>query len=485
MPTRSPNRQLRQIATRGKYARSSGSMLTGGPDYSLDPRAGVDPGSQPPALWWMGSDVYNAGPIGPNGPYSDGHGAALPVVTRATALITGPLTSAPFRVQELGFNGRPLGRPRWVTDPCLLRPDSRFPTDVYPAAAKLGRAAFFSTWLRDACHFGTGAFLCQEDELGQPLAGTLRIVNPFLISCERSLDDGSLRWVIGSGGAGDAEKVVFDRDGYVTLGPVRYRIVALRNPHFTTDTDGHTPGVFEAHPQVFRLGHQVTTYESGTFRSGIPAGYLQVDQSMNSMTQEQAEQLKARWMASHGGDRRSIAVLNAFTHFVPLTGMSPVDAALAEVKRINIGETAHAFGLDALILGVSLGNSATYSSRVDAFLAHRDYSLAPWIAAIQDVLSALLPGTQGVLVDLDNFVNPTARERYDGYSVALTAGILTVDEVREMEGLPPLPEPEPVPIPAPAPEPPVPPETQTEQPPAPPVPTEPTDTRGRRPQPWR
>jgi phage portal protein BeeE len=313
--------------------------------------------------------------------------------------------------------------------------------------------------------------LCNEDETGQPLAGTLKIVNPFLLSTERA-DDGSLRWVIGAEGASAQDKVVFGRDGRVTLGPVTYKIVALRNPHFGTDVEGHTPGVFEAHPSTFNLGGSIETYAQGTFRSGIPAGYLQVDQTMNSMTQEQADALKGRWMASHGGDRRSIAVLNAFTKFVPLQ-MSPVDSALGEVKRLNIGDVAFAFGLDPLTLGVSLGNSATYSSRVDSFLAHRDYSLAPWISAVQDVLTALLPGTQGVLVDLDKFVNPTAKERYDGYAVAISSGVLTPDECREMEGLPPLPRSaEPVPGSAPS------------SVPAP-VDETPTDIRSRRPQPWR
>jgi phage portal protein BeeE len=43
-----------------------------------------------------------------------------------------------------------------------------------------------------------------------------------------------------------------------------------------------------------------------------------------------------------------------------------------------------------------------------------------------------------VVVNLDGFANPAAGERYNSYAVALAAGILTVDEVRALEGLPPL-----------------------------------------------
>jgi hypothetical protein len=408
-----------------------------------------------PPVWWMGLDSGGgAYPIGPNGPWAS-QGPALPVVTRATALITGPLTAAPFRVLELGFGGQPTYRPRWVTDPMLLRPDSRYAGDVYPEVVKLGRSVFFSSWIRDAIWWGTGAFLTQMDESGGPLAGTLRNVSAQMLSTERD-EKGALHWVLGGDGSDD--RAVFDRDGYLTLGAVTYRLVTLRNPHSPVDAEGHSMGVFEANPGAFRLAAQVDTYASGTFRSGIPAGYLKVDQTMNSMTQEQADQLKTRWMASHGGDRRSIAVLNAFTSFVPLN-LSPVDAALGEVKRLNIADVAFAFALDPNTLGAGLQNSATYNTLKETWLNHRDFGLAPWQAAVEDTLTALMPGTQGVKVNLDGFVNPPAKERFDGYKVAIDSGVLTANECRELEGLAPLPEPvvppalELVPEPEPEPEP--------------------------------
>jgi hypothetical protein len=389
-----------------------------------------------PPVWWMGLDSGGgAYPIGPNGPWSGG--AGLPVVTRATALITGPLTAAPFRVLELGFGGQPSFRPRWITDPMLLRPDSRYVGDVYPEVVKLGRSVFFASWIRDAIWWGTGAFLTQLDESGGPLAGTLRNVNVQLLSTERD-EKGALHWVLGGDGADS--RAVFDRDGYITLGSLTYRLVVLRNPHATPDVDGHCAGVFEANPGAFGLSRQIDSYASGTFRSGIPAGYLKVDQTMNSMTQEQADQLKTKWLNSHGGDRRSIAVLNAFTSFVPLN-LSPVDAALGEVKRLSIADVAMAFGLDPMTLGAGLNNSATYTNLRDAWSNHRDFGLAPWVAAVEDCLTALLPGTVGIKINLDGFANPTAKERFDGYAVAINAGVLTANECRELEGLAPLPEP--------------------------------------------
>jgi hypothetical protein len=330
----------------------------------------------------------------------------------------------------------------------LVRPDSRYPVAVEPEVAQLPRSLFWTEWVRSAIWWGVGAFVCLEDNTGQPLAGSLKMLSPRTLTTQRVA--GTLRWVLGNDEG--EPPLVFDRDGYwdVPGTAIRYRIVVLRNPHSPVDTEGNSQGVFAMAPTVFALSGQIDGYAQGTFRAGIPAGYLKVQTP--GLTAEAAAQLKARWLASHGGDRRSIAVLNATTEFQPLN-LSPVDAALAEVKRLNMADVAMAFGLDPLTLGVGLGNSATYNNLRDAWANHRDFGLAPWTAGVEDTLSALLPGDVTVRVNLDGFANPTAAERFDAWAVALAAGFVTVDEVRAAEGLPEMPasvEPPPPTEPAPA-----------------------------------
>jgi phage portal protein BeeE len=419
-------------------------MLVDGPDSwaSSYDGPGINPSDQPPHIWWMGLDSGGgAYPIGPNGPWSHGQAAGLPAVLRATALIVDPIAQSPLKVAELGFGGKPLGTPRWLTDPMLLRPDSRFPADVWPYAAKLPRSEFWASFLRSALWWGVGAFLCQEDNTGQPLAGSMRLVNPHLLSTERDAG-GALVWALDA--PSGSPRAVFSRDGYLRLGPVRYRIVTLRNPHAETDVDGHTPGVFEACPSAFRLAGQIQSYTSGQFRSGVPNGYLSV--LTPGLQEEEANDLRAKWLRHHGGDRRSIAVLSSTVSFTPIN-LAPIDALLGEVQKLNIADVAYAFSISPEVLGVSLTGSATYANIRDYFRQHSMLGIGLWVAAFQDVLSALLPGTQGVKVDFDAFTRAEPRERYEAYAAAIAAGILTVDEVRELEGLPPLPEPEPEPVP--------------------------------------
>jgi len=431
-PTQRSRKILRSsLQARAAYARTNADLTVNYPDGF--------PSDFPP-VWWIGSDQLQLNAHwsrgGWNYPYQPGWGTAdaLPAVIRATSLITGPLTAAPFREVDLS-DGHPLGRARWITDPMLLRPDSRFATDLYATVVKLGRGAFWTEWLRSAIWWGAGAFICEEDETGQPLAGTLKNVNSSMLSTERD-SQGVLHWVLGSDGA-DADKAVFDRDGYLTLGSVSYRIVVLRNPHSPVDSEGYSKGVFALAPGAFQMAAQIESYAHGQFRSGIPAGVLQ--SQMPNMTQEQADALKAAWMQAHGNDRRSVAVLNATTSFVPLN-LSPVDAQLDATKRLAIGDVAFAFGLDPLTLGVSLGNSATYNNLRDAWVNHKDFGLAPWITAMQDVLTALLPGNQGIVISLDAFANPPLKERVETGAAATAAGLMTIDEWRASEGLPPMAE---------------------------------------------
>lgn len=417
-------RPSRSLSVRAQYARTTGNFLVNDPDGF--------PSDFPPALWWYGTDTGGgAHPIGPNGPWST-TAAAVPAVLRATSLIAGPLTAAPFRVLEGAYLGAPSAAAPWLTDPTNLR-GLQYVKPVPAAVSQLPRAQFWSDWIRSAIWFGIGAIYFREGADRQPLAGTLVNINPHALSTR--VVDGALCWVLGEGSGTEVE---FLPDGRLMFwddeagAPMTYRLVVLRNPHSPVDEEGRSRGVFELAPNVFGLAGQIETYASGTFRSGVPAGYLKVTNP--GLTPDAAQQLKARWLQSHGGDRRSIAVLNSTTEFVPLS-LSPVDAALAEVKRLNLGDIAFAFGLDPATLGSA--DSATYSNIRDAWENHRDFGLAPWIAGVQDTLSALVPGTASVVVNLDGFANPPAGERFAAYQVAISAGILSVAEVRALEGLPP------------------------------------------------
>jgi len=284
---------------------------------------------------------------------------------------------------------------------------------------------FWREWFTSALHWGRGFLIFQEAADGAPLAGSLRVLNPDLV--EDVGESLGTRWRVG--------ELEFDGDGRAVVGGFGYRLLLLRNPL--------TPlGVFGQHPEVFRLGDRLQSYTAGTFRSGVPAGYLKV--STPTFTKDQADALKTAWMTAHGGDSRSIAVLNATTEFTPIA-LSPVDSALIEVKRAWVADVAYAFGMAPESLGVGMGGSLVYSNQRDWFEAHRDFTLSPWDASGSGSLSSLLGRGLDVEVNLDAYIQATESQAIADGAAATAAGLITVDEWRADRGLPPLPEPEPIP----------------------------------------
>lgn len=368
------------------------------------------------SVFWIGQGIEDGvSPIGPHGPWPT-EGATMPVVTRCFSLLTDPITTGRFRIRKKSVDNATgalqYDVPTWLTDPQLLRPDARVGASLIPAPIRMPRHVFWRTWVALAIGWGRSYFYCLTGADGAPVAGSLRLINPAMVEVnERG------RWQIG-----DAE---FTEDG--RFGPGR--LVMLANPH--TDQ-----GVFLQHPEVFHLSRNIASYASTTYRAGIPAGFLKV--SSPNMTKVQADKLKDDWMAAHGGAEASIAVLSATVDFQAVS-LSPVDSAFGEVSRLNIAATAYAFNIAPETLGVTLGNSATYSNVSQWFEAHRDFSLSPWIAVVEDTLSALLVKDENVEVNLDAFENPVFSDRMVAYQTAIGAGVLTVDEARAREGLGPLP----------------------------------------------
>jgi HK97 family phage portal protein len=381
-------------------------------------------------VWWVGLDDWGRnGAIGPHGPYR--HGAAgLPAVTRATNLIAGTLAMLPWRI-VVGALQQPEDAPRWVTDPMLVRPDARLGPSATPAAVRLIRPVFWGSWIRSALLLGMGYLVFEEGGDGQPVAGTLRVLNP--LSVRADVTQGFVARAVGE--AGDADEVLTDRDGYFTLGARRYRMVELNNPLFSPDEYGITPGVLEMHSGVFSTAVAQQEYARGVYRSGVPAGFLKVAQP--NFTAAQAEALKERWLSAHGGDRRSIAVLNSTTDFTPLS-FSPVDAALVEMAKMSLLDIANAFGVPAFLLGGSTQGSLDYSNNESRSLDFRAYSLLSWATPVEETLSALLPAGTGVRIDMDRLLRADTASRVSAYSQMLASGIVTVDEVRRSEGLPPM-----------------------------------------------
>ena len=121
-------------------------------------------------------------------------------------------------------------------------------------------------------------------------------------------------------------------------------------------------------------------------------------------------------------------------------GYTPEQLQLADARQHAVLEIARATGVDPEDLGVST-TSRTYANQEQREQARINYTLMPYIAAIQDRLSLrdVLPRGYEARFDLSGFLRGDALTRMQAYATGLQVGAYAdKDEVRAAEGKPPL-----------------------------------------------
>src|SRR5690606_41896376 len=94
----------------------------------------------------------------------------------------------------------------------------------------------------------------------------------------------------------------------------------------------------------------------------------------------------------------------------------------------------------AEVLGNAVkGSSLTYSHLEDRDLHLLKYSLNKWIKRLGRLLSEFLPRPQYVVIDRDALLETSTMQRYAAHASALSQKWKTINEVRQLEHLDPVP----------------------------------------------
>ena len=387
-----------------------------------------------PAIWWLGNDngvpTWGNPPPGaePSGWYS-----SLPAVTRCTSIICDTIAGLPWHVLK-GYDTLPS--PDWISDPQARRLDGRVVADsAYDLEVRLSAVEFWTNWVTSALWLGDGyVYVPVRDSAGQPKPPLWQL-HPLDVA----IRDGRY----------------FVEDVELPAGSVLH--LRGQSPY----RGGHGNGVITRHAEDLGLAIMTRSYTEGMYSSGVPAGYLKSSQP--HLEETEARDLKAAWLAQHGGSRRSIAVLNATTDFSPIQ-ISPIDSALDTARQWSLRDTALAFGVPPYMLGVP-GDNSTYANVESRMIELRAFTLLPWVRRIESTLDAQFPRGTTLKIKTAGLERADTKTRYDAYAVGIAGGWLTADDVRDLEDLPPLaddevpppppptpPDPTPTPAPQPVPE---------------------------------
>lgn len=169
--------------------------------------------------------------------------------------------------------------------------------------------------------------------------------------------------------------------------------------------------------------------------SGVPTGVLKTDQSI---TREKAKEAKENWN-ENVGQRNGVAVIGNGLSYSPIF-LSPKDVQFIEAQQFNVTQIARLFGVpSSLMLAAVEGGSQTYANVEQDWLAYVRFTLMGYLVEIEDALSDLLPGAQRARFNIEALLRADTTTRYGSYKTAIEGGFMTVEEVRAIEGLPPLP----------------------------------------------
>ena len=209
-----------------------------------------------------------------------------------------------------------------------------------------------------------------------------------------------------------------------------------------------------AHDQIAAAASAADYVSSWWESGGAPIVVLSTDQELSA---DQGEQIAARWLERREKGPAYPAVLGKGAKAAPFGADLGTDAAAAAQDRL-LASIARYMGVPAAYVNApSYAGSLTYQNVEQAGLDLVRYTFTAYSAPIGDVMSDALPGDylegRAVRLDLSHLTRGGQLDRYNSYAAAKSAGWLTVDEIREAEGYPPMEEgEEPAPTPEPAPE---------------------------------
>lgn len=182
----------------------------------------------------------------------------------------------------------------------------------------------------------------------------------------------------------------------------------------------------------------VRDYAANWFHgTGQPTGVLTVQKAQSK---DDAKEARDRWneAAADPTNATGIRVIGSGTTYEPLL-LNPEDAQWLEVRKFTVTDLARLFGIPSALMLVSLdGNSLTYSNVEQEWLAFSRFTLMQYVRKLEEALTELSPAGQTIRFDLEVLLRSDTGTRYAAHRTAIEAGFLTVDEVREIEGRPPL-----------------------------------------------
>ncbi|PIB11272.1 MULTISPECIES: phage portal protein [Streptomyces] len=186
------------------------------------------------------------------------------------------------------------------------------------------------------------------------------------------------------------------------------------------------------------LGENVAATEYGRRwfeNGGTPPAVMK--NSAKTINPEESEEIRNRLsIAIRSG--KPIVIGNDWD-FTALD-VNPNESQFIETRRLNATAIASIYGVPpGMVGGDQGGGSVTYANVEQQTINLTTLTFRAWLVRIENAVSDQLAGRQMMRFNVDAMIRVDTRTRYEVYSLALQNGWMSVDEVRALENLAPLP----------------------------------------------
>jgi len=182
---------------------------------------------------------------------------------------------------------------------------------------------------------------------------------------------------------------------------------------------------------------QSNEFAAAFFANGAqPSGAITADTPISAETMAG---LRDSFDAKHKGAGNSgkVLILSDGLKFTPFQ-VSPEDAELLGSRKFAVEEICRLYQVPPPLVQDYSNNTFTNSEAAGRWFAQ--FTLGPWARKIEATLSAaLFPEGSGLELELDlsSFLRGDPQTRWAAHKIAVDAGILDPDEIREIEGFNP------------------------------------------------
>lgn len=164
----------------------------------------------------------------------------------------------------------------------------------------------------------------------------------------------------------------------------------------------------------------------------------------NQLTAEQREQARKNFAERYSGkDAPGLGILEAGVDFKPVN-ITPRDAELILNRRFNVEEVCRWMGVPPVIVGHAAEGQTMWGTGVESIMqAWLNLSLRSQLKRIEQainkrVFSAAERLKYSAKFNYEDLLRSDTSARAAFYTALLNAGVMTINEVRRLEGLPPV-----------------------------------------------